>query len=65
MWTIVLAVIFVGALWATLAAVLKGVPGCTPWRRIPKQNRPEPDVFASPEADLDPESDTGEPQGWN
>ena len=25
----------------------------------------EPDVFASPDADLDPESDTGEPEGWN
>lgn len=25
----------------------------------------EPDVFASPEADLDPESDTGEPKGQN
>jgi len=28
-------------------------------------NANEPDVFASPEADLDPESDTGEPEGWN
>ena len=26
-------------------------------------NENEPDVFASPDADLDPESDTGEPQG--
>jgi hypothetical protein len=64
-WTIVLAVIFASVVWATVTAVLKGVPGCTPWRRSPKRNRPEPDVFASPDADLDPESDTGEPQGWN
>jgi len=28
-------------------------------------NANEPDVFASPDADLDPESDTGEPEGWN
>lgn len=28
-------------------------------------NENEPDVFASSDADLDPESDTGEPQGWN
>jgi len=28
-------------------------------------NAYEPDVFANPDADLDPESDTGEPDGWN
>lgn len=28
-------------------------------------NANEPDVFASPEADLDPQSDTGESEKWN
>ena len=31
----------------------------------PNPNANEPDVFASEDADLDPESDTGEPAGWN
>jgi|GEM_PF-3655381 len=31
----------------------------------PNPNANEPDVFASPQADLDPESDTGEPKEWN
>jgi len=30
-----------------------------------KPNANEPDVFANDGADLDPESDTGEPKGWN
>ncbi len=45
----VLAKIFVGR-WSAAAT---------------NSNANEPDVFASPEADLDPESDTGEPEGWN
>jgi len=48
------------------------LPGCTPWRQMSRptsrgrrSNANEPDVFASADADLDPESDTGEPKGWN
>jgi hypothetical protein len=33
--------------------------------KVVNPNANEPDVFASPDADLDPESDTGEPDGWN
>jgi len=32
---------------------------------LPNPNANEPDVFATPEADLDAESDTGEPKGRN
>jgi len=31
----------------------------------PNPNANEPDVFATDSGDLDPESDTGEPDGWN
>jgi hypothetical protein len=31
----------------------------------PNPNANEPDVFANDSADLDPESDTGDPEGWN
>ena len=34
-------------------------------RPTPNPNALEPDVFANEDADLDPESDTGEPEGWN
>jgi hypothetical protein len=34
-------------------------------RTPPNPNANEPDIFASEEADLDPESDTGEPEGRN
>jgi len=30
----------------------------------PNPNTNEPNVFANDGADLDPESDTGEPKGW-
>jgi hypothetical protein len=31
----------------------------------PNPNANEPDALANDGADLDPESDTGEPDGWN
>jgi len=57
---------------AVLGFVIVGVLLAIVIRAFVRRNSPlanpnsnEPDVFASPEADLDPESDTGEPEGWN
>jgi len=55
--------IFLG-LALVIVVLLVAVRSLLP-RTPPDPNANEPDVFASPEADLNPESDTGEPEGWN
>ncbi|HXN08930.1 MAG TPA: hypothetical protein VN860_04645 [Candidatus Acidoferrales bacterium] len=59
--TVIILLVFAGLL--LIVARQSNLTQRAAFKSNPNANGP--DVFASEDADLDPESDTGEPNGWN